>query len=51
MKSNNHPRGSLLAYDYFLMFCSLNKLTWHHGAIPADEVWVKIGGDKGRSSS
>lgn len=32
------------------MFCSLNKLTWHGGAIPSDEVWVKIGGDKGGSS-
>ena len=32
------------------MFYGLSKLTWHHGAIPADEVWVKIGGDKGGSS-
>ena len=32
------------------MFCSLNKLTWHHASIPADEMWVKIGGDKGGSS-
>ena len=25
----------------------LNLLTWHDGLIPTDEVWVKIGGDKG----
>ena len=31
-------------------FVSLDKLTWHGGAIPSDEVWVKIGGDKGGSS-
>ena len=23
------------------------KLTWHDGLIPHDEVWVKLGGDKG----
>ena len=23
-----------------------NKLTWHEGLIPQDEIWVKIGGDK-----
>lgn len=25
-------------------------LTWHAGAIPSDELWVKIGGDKGHGS-
>lgn len=25
-------------------------LTWHEGAIPHDELWVKLGGDKGRGS-
>ena len=25
-------------------------LTWHEGAIPDDELWVKLGGDKGRGS-
>ncbi len=25
-------------------------LTWHKGAIPSDELWVKLGGDKGRGS-
>ena len=28
----------------------MNKLTWHNGMIPSDEIWVKIGGDKGGSS-
>ena len=25
-------------------------MTWHDGAIPSDEIWVKLGGDKGRGS-
>ena len=25
-------------------------MTWHNGAIPCDEIWVKLGGDKGRGS-
>ena len=29
---------------------SLNLLTWHDGDIQADEIWIKIGGDKGGSS-
>ena len=28
----------------------LQQLTWHNGLIPSDEIWVKIGGDKGGSS-
>ena len=24
-----------------------NGLTWHDGTLPADELWVKLGGDKG----
>ena len=27
-----------------------NRLTWHDGMIPEDEIWVKIGGDKGGGS-
>ena len=27
-----------------------NRLTWHDGMIPKDEIWVKIGGDKGGGS-
>ena len=26
---------------------SLQQLTWHDGTIPENEVWVKLGGDKG----
>ena len=26
---------------------SVDRVTWHDGAIPADEVWLKLGGDKG----
>lgn len=30
--------------------CSIDNLTWHNGVIPEDEIWVKIGGDKGGGS-
>ena len=33
-----------------LLPCRANRLTWHKGAIPADEVWLKLGGDKGHGS-
>ena len=26
---------------------SHDQLTWHDGAIPPNEIWIKIGGDKG----
>ena len=26
---------------------SINRVTWHNGAIPENEVWLKLGGDKG----
>ena len=29
---------------------SVDQLTWHDGVIPADEIWIKIGGDKGGGS-
>ena len=28
----------------------LNRLTNHNGAIPENEIWIKIGGDKGGKS-
>ena len=28
----------------------LNLLTWHDGDIPHNEIWIKIGGNKGGSS-
>ena len=31
--------------QYCLTRCS--RLTWHNGIIPTNEVWVKLGGDKG----
>lgn len=33
------------------MLCnSIHRMTWHNGAIPEDEVWVKVGGDMGGGS-
>ena len=29
---------------------SSSGLTWHSGAIPSDEIWVKVGGDKGQGT-
>uniref|UniRef100_A0A1X7V618 Uncharacterized protein n=1 Tax=Amphimedon queenslandica TaxID=400682 RepID=A0A1X7V618_AMPQE len=28
----------------------LNQLTWHDGVIPPNEIWIKLGGDKGGPS-
>ena len=28
----------------------MDRLTWHGGLIPLEEIWVKIGGDKGGST-
>ncbi len=33
-----------------LFFCRNGSLTWHDNIIPANEVWIKIGGDKGGDS-
>lgn len=30
--------------------CRVNRLTWHGGAISEEEIWLKIGGDKGGGS-
>ena len=30
--------------------CREKRLTWHSGLIPPNEIWVKIGGDKGGGS-
>ena len=30
-----------------MMHSSTNRLTWHGGIIPQDEIWIKLGGDKG----
>ncbi|XP_038062362.1 uncharacterized protein LOC119732830 [Patiria miniata] len=36
--------------DYLDRFERQGTLTWHNGIIPKDEVWIKIGGDKGGDS-
>lgn len=28
-------------------YISVHRVTWHKGAIPEEEVWLKLGGDKG----
>ena len=28
----------------------MERLTWHDGLIPDDQIWLKIGGDKGGGS-
>ena len=25
----------------------MHRLTWHSGSLPEDEIWAKLGGDKG----
>lgn len=37
-------------WHYLTYYRSSTGLTWHGGAIPPDQLWVKLGGDKGRGS-
>ena len=40
-----------LLHTFLSMNCArLNRLTNHNGAIPENEIWIKIGGDKGGKS-
>ena len=47
---NNHINYSKENILYLFIGSSVNRLTWHDGIIPPDEIWVKIGGDKGGKS-
>ena len=38
-----------MQHPSILFSCRDDRLTWH-GVIPPDEVWIKLGGDKGRGS-
>ena len=55
VRSYRHLHMSML-YMYITecntlpMALKTNRLTWHDGVIPPDEIWVKIGGDKGGNS-
>lgn len=53
-KSVGETRGyNTLNYEYLyikMFICRINRLTWHQGTIPEDEIWVKIGWDKGGGS-
>eukprot|EP00731_Ephydatia_muelleri_P028813 Em0020g457a len=42
--------GELLWFIFQIWFRRTGRLTWHNGVIPASEMWLKIGGDKGGSS-
>ena len=54
-KMSNHINYSKedIPFQWFFVITiiySLNRLTWHNGTIPPEEIWVKIGGDKGGKS-
>ena len=36
-----------MTIDYLERYSKSGYLTWRDGAIPADEIWAKVGGDKG----
>ena len=40
--------GILIQTNFTWQSCS--GLIWHDGIIPADELWLKIGGDKGQGT-
>ena len=44
--SNTHTYMNEFTYTVY----RLEKLTWHDNLIPSNEIWLKIGGDKGGSS-
>ena len=51
---NNAPFGRIANLskfvDYFLTsYETQNMLTWHTGRIPEDELWIKIGGGRGKN--
>ena len=39
-----------LIHHYLAQHQAARSLCWHDGALPADEIWVKIGGDRGGGS-
>lgn len=39
-----------MAWTWQKLCYSTNRLTWHQGIIPDEELWIKIGGDKGGKS-
>ena len=46
-------RGLCYCKNYIsacLIYHRVHRLTWHGGVIPEDEIWVKLGGDKGGGS-
>ena len=43
-KHNQLPNDKGLIINRLI---SVHRVTWHEGAIPEDEVWLKLGGDKG----
>ena len=47
-ESRGYVNNKFENYRYFnTTIFSISRLTWHDGAIPEEEIWLKIGGDKG----
>ena len=50
---DQHSRYQVWTYKGWLVMTDIysnDSLTWHNGVIPEDEIWIKIGGDKGGGS-
>ena len=47
---NSNFKNTLLIQVHVLFTTRLNQLTWHNGFIPSNEIWLKVGGDKGGTS-
>ncbi len=51
MKREGPYRHVHLVYTYHVVIqFRVHRLTWHEGRIPADEIWIKLCGDKGGGS-
>ena len=47
--SHKHQKYSTDKHNHCaqIYMCRIHRITWHNGAIPEDEVWLKMVGDKG----
>ena len=46
----NTQKYTRIAMHVYLHNTRSGRLTWHDGMIPSEEIWLKIGGDKGGGS-
>ena len=48
--NDRYTESYIYIYTVHVLYNREHRLTWHSGLIPPQEIWVKIGGDKGQGS-